>query len=321
MFNHSTSLLLPRFSANELITLVLMAASIFATSAHAQVPRTSSASTFIKPPQQQFLTQFCTNCHEQGNAENDVVLSDNSIDWTRPESREKWELVHSLIEKQIMPPADSEQPGEKERAKILSWLDMQLVQNSPIGGTPLRRLSSREYRNTIAAIFDLPNFQLPDNFPPDSSAHGFDNQGGNLMIAGSHLEAIADTATSIADSFFLTPPPAPDSREVIALPADLTISYSSACLIDGTMRLASSGPNLRRNATWPSRFIAPATGKYLIEITAAGSPNASLPAELEVSAMTSVTSNSRVLDKLKFNETEPCTDKVEVRLEKGETVT
>ncbi len=298
-----------------------MAASIIATSAQAQVPGTSSASTFIKPPQQQFLTQFCTDCHERGNAENDVVLSDTSIDWTKPESRERWELVHSLIEKQIMPPADSEQPGEKERAKILSWLDTQLVQNSPIGGTPLRRLSSREYRNTIAAIFDLPNFQLPNNFPPDSSAHGFDNQGGNLMIAGSHLEAMADTATSIADSFFLTPPPAPDSRVVIALPDDLTISYSSACLIDGTMRLASSGPNLRRNATWPSRFIAPATGKYRIEITAAPSSNASLPAELEVSAMTSVKSDSRILDKLKFNETEPRTNKVEVRLEKGETVT
>ena len=220
-----------------------------------------------------------------------------------------------------MPPVDAEQPGEKERAELLSWLDTQLMKNSPIGGTPLRRLSSREYRNTIAAIFDLPNFQLPNNFPPDSSAHGFDNQGENLMIAGSHLEAMVDTATSIADSFFMPPPPAPAPREVIALPKDLTISYSSACLIDGTMRLASSGSNPRRNATWPSRFIAPATGKYLIEITAAASPNASLPAELEMSAMTSVKSNLRLLDKLEFSKTDPHTVRTEARLEKGETVT
>jgi len=290
----------------------------FTTSTHAQVP---AASTAITSPQQQFLSRYCTDCHERGNAENDVILSDNSIDWTKPESREQWELVQNLIDRQIMPPTDSEQPSEKERAGILSWLDTQLVENSPIGGTPLRRLSSREYRNTIAAIFDLPNFQLPNNFPPDSSAHGFDNQGENLMIAGSHLEAIADTAAAIADSFFLPPPPAPDQREVIALPNDLTISYSSACLIDGTMRLASSGPNLRRNATWPSRFIAPATGKYLLEITAAASPNASLPAELEVSAMTNVKSNSRVLHKLNLDKTDPRTMSVEARLEKGETVT
>ena len=295
-----------------------MTTLIFTTSAHAQVP---AASTAITSPQQQFLSRYCTDCHEPGNAENDVILSDDSINWTKPESREQWELVQSLIDRQIMPPTDSEQPSEKERAGILSWLDTQLVEHSPIGGTPLRRLSSREYRNTIAAIFDLPKFQLPSNFPPDSSVHGFDNQGENLMIAGSHLEAIADTATAIADSFFLPPPPAPDQREVIALPKDLTISYSSACLIDGTMRLASSGPNLRRNATWPSRFLAPATGEYLLEITASVSPNASVPAEIEVSAMTNAKSNSRVIHRLNLDNTKPRTMTVEARLEKGETVT
>ena len=309
---------MPLFSAIELITLALMTTLIFTTSAHAQVP---AASTAITSPQQQFLSRYCTDCHEPGNAENDVILSDDSINWTKPESREQWELVQSLIDRQIMPPTDSEQPSEKERAGILSWLDTQLVEHSPIGGTPLRRLSSREYRNTIAAIFDLPKFQLPSNFPPDSSVHGFDNQGENLMIAGSHLEAIADTATAIADSFFLPPPPAPEQREVIALPKDLTISYSSACLIDGTMRLASSGPNLRRNATWPSRFLAPATGEYLLEITASVSPNASVPAELEVSAMTNAKSNSRVIHKLNLDNTKPRTMTVEARLEKGETVT
>ena len=316
--NHSPTRPLPLFSAIELITLALMTTLIFTTSAHAQVP---AASTTITSPQQQFLSRYCTDCHEPGNAENDVILSDDTINWTKPESREQWELVQSLIDRQIMPPTDSEQPSEKERAGILSWLDTQLVEHSPIGGTPLRRLSSREYRNTIAAIFDLPKFQLPSNFPPDSSVHGFDNQGENLMIAGSHLEAIADTATAIADSFFLPPPPAPEQREVIALPKDLTISYSSACLIDGTMRLASSGPNLRRNATWPSRFLAPATGEYLLEITASVSPNASVPAELEVSAMTNAKSNSRVIHRLNLDNTKPRTMTVEARLEKGETVT
>ena len=250
-----------------------------------------------------------------------MVLAGLSIDWTKSESLEKWELVRSLIDKRIMPPAESDQPDKNERDGMLKWLDAQLVQNSPIGGTPLRRLSSREYRNTIATIFDLPNFQLPDNFPPDSNAHGFDNQGANLMTAVSQLEAIADTATMIADNFFLPPPRPPKPQEVIALPNDLTISYSSACLIDGAMRLASSGPNLRRNATWPSRFSAPATGKYLIEITAAASPNASLPAELELSAMIDVKSNSRVLHKLRLEGTDPRPLTVEARLEKGETVT
>jgi len=287
----------------------------------AQVLPAAPAAPLSQAAQHAFLSRYCIDCHDSGNAENDVVLSDASIDWNEPEDLEKWELVQSLIDKRIMPPAESDQPDEKERDGILKWLDSQLMQNSPIGGTPLRRLSSREYRNTIAAIFELPNFQLPDNFPPDSTTHGFDNQSENLVIAGSHLEAIADTATLIADSFFLPPPAAPESREIIAQPEDLTISYSSACLIDGAMRLASSGPNLRRNATWPSRFSAPATGKYLIEITAAASPNATFPAELEVRAMIDVKSNSRVLQKLSLEGTGVRTLTIEARLEKGETVT
>lgn len=315
--NHSSLLPWSLSPVIELILLLTMTTLVFNTSTHAQAP---AAPTAIAAPQRQFLSRYCTDCHERGNAENDVVLSDAAIDWTTQESREQWELVQSLIDKKIMPPTDSEQPSEKERQGILAWLDTQLVENSPVGGTPLRRLSSREYRNTIAAIFELPNFELPNNFPPDSSAHGFDNQGENLMIAGSHLEAIADTATAIADSFFLPPAPSPGPREVIALPGDLTISYSSACLIDGTMRLASSGPNLRRNATWPSRFIAPATGKYLVEIKASASTNTPLPAELEVQAMASIKSNSRVITKLNFNQTEPGTLKFEARLEKGETI-
>ena len=165
------------------------------------------------------------------------------------------------------------------------------------------------------------DFKLPGNFPPDNSAHGFDNQGADLVLAGSHLEAMAEAATSIADLFFLPPPSAPPAREVIALPDELTISYSSACLIDGAMRLASSGGNLRRHATWPSRFAAPATGKYLIEITATASKNASLPAELEASAMTDVTSKSRLLHQLQFDNPETETQTFEARLEKGETVT
>ena len=307
--------------AIDLIIPALMTVLLVPTSGLAQMPSEPTLPTLIQAPQQQFLRQYCSDCHQPGNAENEIVLSEASIDWTIPGTLEKWELVHRLIEKKIMPPAESEQPGEEDRAGILAWLDAQLAQNSPIGGTPLRRLSSREYRNTVAAIFDLPDFRLPDNFPPDNAAHGFDNQGRNLMIAGSHLEAIADTATLIADSFFLPPPPAPESREVLASPEDLTISYSSACLIDGAMRLASSGTNLRRHATWPSRFIAPATGKYVIEVTAAASPNASLPAELEMSAMTSVKSNSRVLKTLEFSETVPRTLQVEAKLEKGETIT
>jgi hypothetical protein len=277
--------------------------------------------TRIGKPQQEFLKSYCIDCHERGNAEGNLVLSGEFIDWSLPESIAKWEKVHQMLSKQVMPPSDADQPAKDRRRLMTNWLDTQLVQHSPIGGTPLRRLCAREYRNTIANILQLPEFVLPNNFPPDSTSHGFDNQGENLVVAGSHLEALAETATLIADQFFLQPATPPASSERTILPDGLTISYSSACLIDGTMRLASSGTNLRRNATWPSRFAAPATGKYRVELTASTSDNAPIPSELEISSMVDVTSKSTVQTTINIQPGEPQTIEFEVQLERGQTFT
>lgn len=213
------------------------------------------------------LQQYCMDCHDASAAEGDFVLPLEASTWKQPQALQALELVHTMIEKKIMPPADMDQPTEAERRVVLGWLDQRLVKNSPLGGTPLRRLSGREYANTVSQIFGLTNYSLPAGFPPDNQQHGFDNQGEALVIAASHLESMADAATEIADQFF---PPKRKSVPVksFEVPAeDLVISYSSACLIDGKMRLASSGSNVNRHATWPTKFEAPVSGRYRIEIT------------------------------------------------------
>lgn len=212
--------------------------------------------------------QFCVDCHDSSTAEGNFVLDLEHLDWRDPNAIAQLETVQVMVEKQIMPPADADQPDPRQRQMALDWLDHSLVQNSPIGGTPLRRLSRREYARTISAIFGLVDFELPDSFPPDNELHGFDNQGEALVVAASHLEAFSEVATHVADQFF------PPQRELpktktFRIPADeLVISYSSACLIDGAMRLASSGSNEVRNATWPTKFEAPVSGIYEVQITA-----------------------------------------------------
>ena len=217
---------------------------------------------------QTVLKQFCMDCHDAAAAEGDFVLPLDSPSGNDASVITRLELVHTMVEKQIMPPADVDQPSEVQRKVMLDWLDQALVENSPIGGTPLRRLSGREYANTVSTIFELENYALPDGFPPDNEQHGFDNQGEALVVAASHLESWADAATEIADRFF-PPEKDPVAIKTFEVPAaELVISYSSACLIDGSMRLASSGTNVVRHATWPTKFEAPASGRYEIEITA-----------------------------------------------------
>ena len=135
--------------------MILLALATNVTLVQSQSPTAETNAPAITHHHQQFLTRFCIDCHDSGAAENDVVLSDESIDWSQPESLAKWELVQSLIDRQVMPPADAAQPDKDERKLMTSWLDKQILQHSSVGGTPLRRLSSREYQNTIASIFDL----------------------------------------------------------------------------------------------------------------------------------------------------------------------
>lgn len=214
------------------------------------------------------LQQFCMDCHDNSAAEGDFVLPLDSPSWNESGVIESLELVHTMIEKKIMPPVDMVQPSEAERAAALHWLDKILIENSPIGGTPLRRLSGREYANTVSKIFGLDDYSLPEGFPPDLEKHGFDNQSEALVIAASQLESLADAASEIADQFF-PPEKKPIGMQTFDVPAtDLVISYSSACLINGSMRLASSGDNPTRHATWPTKFEAPTSGRYRIEITA-----------------------------------------------------
>ncbi|MEM9645282.1 MAG: DUF1587 domain-containing protein, partial [Planctomycetota bacterium] len=214
-----------------------------------------------------FVERFCLDCHDSGVAEGGVTLEAGPIDWTDKQTAAQWETVHQLVSKRIMPPSDYEQPSDSERGAMLNWLDGELRERLPIGGTGLRRLSRRELQNTIRSAFRLPNFELPQGFPQDPSTDGFDNVAASLVLAPSHLEAFAATASSVADEFF--PPPAvPVLAKEFDIPSDdLVISYSSACRIDDVMRLASGGANLIRHATWPTKFEAPAHGRYTIRLT------------------------------------------------------
>ncbi|QDT62604.1 hypothetical protein SV7mr_51540 [Stieleria bergensis] len=268
------------------------------------------------------LQEFCMDCHDRSAAEGDFVLPLEASSWNQPDAVKSLELVHTMIEKKIMPPVDMDQPSEADRRVVLDWLDKTLIDNSPLGGTPLRRLSGREYANTVSQIFGLTDYSLPAGFPPDNQQHGFDNQGEALVIAASHLESMADAATQIADQFF-PPPRKTVSIKTFDVPAkDLVISYSSACLIDGAMRLASSGTNVNRHATWPTKFEAPVSGRYRIEITASSFDprNASKPVPALLVEATQMTGDEAKQSSLRIKPGPKQTFEFEIGLDAGATI-
>jgi hypothetical protein len=165
----------------------------------------SCADDTLPPFIQKFLNQNCTDCHSGNSADAELDLDLSKIDWSDRATLAKWESIYTMVSKEIMPPPDSTSPTKTKRDGFVAWLDRTLIKESPIGGTTLRRLSRREYEKTIQEVFGLPNFRLPNSFPPDNASHGFNNQGEALVVAASHLEAFSETAALVADEFFSPP--------------------------------------------------------------------------------------------------------------------
>lgn len=266
------------------------------------------------------IFESCLDCHSESTGEGGFEIPSDNIDWSDESVVRQYEMAYQVVTKRVMPP-DAATLDDGERTKLVRWLDQKLMEHSPVGGTPLRRLSRREYANTIREVFGLTNFELPHSFPPDIEQHGFDNQASALVISGSHLEALAETAALVADELFSSNRPTVPSHTYRIDADDLVISYSSAKLVDGAMRLASSGANLVRNGTWPAQFLAPENGRYKIEVVASafGAAASEFPV-LQVNAMELPRNENQLLAKVTLDSTESSTYQFEADLDRDQTI-
>ena len=249
--------------------LPLLAAAL-ASAALAAPPALSAAAQPLDPSARGFLRRHCAACHSGAAAQAGVRLDAAEVDWREPEAAAHWERVFNALSRGAMPPADApRQPAEAERRRMTAWLDARLREHAPAGGAVPRRLNRREYENTIRDLFDLPEFRVPDSFPADDSAHGFDNVAEGLILSPPLLAQLLESATRAADEV-LPPgrgPAAAESKHYEIGAAGLAAGEGSKPAA-GRFRLASSR-NMANAAVWPKRFEAPASGVYRLSIEAA----------------------------------------------------
>ena len=261
---------------------LILAAGMLPTLAFTQP--TSNTATPIPEAPLDIIYSYCIDCHDELTAKGDLNLDVFDVDWSDAHAREHWTKVYTRIDRDKMPPKEKPQPSTEEKEQLLAWLDRELTTNNPIGGAPMRRLNRREIENSLKSIFPIPSFELPPGFPPDNTSHGFDTVSEALVISASHLEAYRDTATLIADYLFPQPKTLPKKEKIGFDTGDFAISYSSASIVDGAMRLASTGA-LNRNGTWLSRYEAKESGTYqvTVELSSKNPPKGS-PPELHLQA-------------------------------------
>ena len=273
------------------------------------------------------LSNYCLDCHDEAEMKGDVNLDLISIDWGQKDNRDLWEKAHYVAKEGFMPPAKKRQPNEKERATLIRWLDGKLLENTPIGGTPPRRLSADEYRSTIRSLFDLPDYELPLGFPKDSEFHGFNNVGEGLVLSPPLMEAYNKVAELIADTIYPPARKVPPSTTRTAGPNDMVLSFSAGKVVDDSLLLVSRGHEIFRSCSWPSRMEVMSSGTYRITVSAAKhKPTWGGPMKLEIRARELSASDRsradifRLLKVMDVPSTEPTTVTFEAELYEGQTL-
>lgn len=175
---------------------------------------TGEFSSVVRP----FLIQHCSRCHgaeqQKGDRRFDrltgVISSDNDL----------VDLQDILDQLNLgeMPPSEQPQPDDDVRREVVEWLTQatRLWRESNRTQQPhtvLRRLNSREYRNTVRDLLkiELTMFDPADAFPRDQQIEHLDNIGEELVTSGYLLQQYLAAAEKVMEKA-LTPKRRPAVR-------------------------------------------------------------------------------------------------------------
>ena len=194
-----------RFSFRMLGTTLLLATCGSAGADDKPSAKAVSESSFAETIQP-FLTTYCVKCHGKREQK-----GEHRFDQLGSEIRSDNDLVdYQGILDQLnlgeMPPKGAKQPTDKERRQIVVRLTHHIgryhqTMKANAGTTVLRRLNSREYRNTVRDLLHLnmTMFDPTQEFPRDQTTEHLDNVGETLVTSGHLLAKYLEAAEQVVD--------------------------------------------------------------------------------------------------------------------------
>ena len=154
---------------------------------------------------QVFFKAHCFDCHDSASEEGDVNLEHLPFHITTIEQAEMWQKVLSALNSGEMPPKDSQQPGNKEKADFLDDLSLTMVTARKVlsdsgGKITMRRLNKRDYQNSIESLLGV---QLGKELLPDDGSSGdFDTVGASLFLSSDKFEQYLKLGRHAIDEFY-----------------------------------------------------------------------------------------------------------------------
>ncbi|MDP1587230.1 MAG: DUF1592 domain-containing protein [Prosthecobacter sp.] len=155
---------------------------------------------------QQFLGKYCLECHDA-----DVQKGDRAFDaFALPlksvaDLIEARDIIDQLTLKE-MPPKKADQPKDDERiAMIRALRDGTVAAHAKFqttgSRTVMRRLSSREYENTLATLFGrrVDTLGLTADFPKEKTTEHMDTIGKSLVTSGFLVDQYFQSANRLVE--------------------------------------------------------------------------------------------------------------------------
>lgn len=148
-----------------------------------------------------FLKNYCIDCHSVADPSGEREFETLDLGKDHFDTQLRLQEIIDQMTLGAMPPEDGDKPSTKDRLSAIRQLtqllsDMRERETSTGGQTVLRRLTRREYRNTVGDLLgiDMTMFDPTIEFPAENLSNHFDNIGDALVTSGYLLEQYLDAA-------------------------------------------------------------------------------------------------------------------------------
>jgi mono/diheme cytochrome c family protein len=260
-------------------TLGIVAACALLGHAGAAAPTPGAAAyeARVRP----FLARHCQACHGATKPKGDFRIDTLSRDFASRDNRERWLAALKRVQSGEMPPKARPRPPGKDVEALASWVRDQAARRA--GRTVLRRLNRVEYENTVRDLLGI-DIDLKELLPPDTSAHGFDNNAEALHVSSFLMERYLEAADRALGVAIANGPQPKLVKKRYSLKDERHVKHTT----ERVFRRLDDGLVFFSSSPWQSvtlgQFWPPDRGRYRFRISASGVQSGGAPVTYRVDA-------------------------------------
>ena len=154
-----------------------------------------------------FVNTYCLDCHSADAAEGEREFESFRLPIRTIDQLITADEIIDQVTLKLMPPEDAEQPSDDQRVELVNGLRDSIRKaretfKGSSGRTVMRRLSNREYEQTLATLFNrrVDTLGLTADFPKENTSRHMDNIGESLVTSGFLLDQYFRAASRLVDS-------------------------------------------------------------------------------------------------------------------------